>query len=135
MTFHMESGQQVPVDFGSVIETLKDEVYERVLRTGHILNTQDEDYTTVSGDFTGRTIIRANKNQDQTITVTKPDDSFIGKTLVIRKTNGNPGTSLNIVGSGCTISPADITPIRRVGLSVSLVYTGEGNWDAYGELP
>ena len=71
-----------------------------------------------------------------TITLTKPGDSFIGKALIVRKTNGNVGTFVTLkAGDGVTISPADSTPLRRVGSSATLVYTGGGNWDVFGELP
>lgn len=103
---------------------------------GYTLKTENNHYTTQAADFNGFTIIRANYNGDQTITLTKPDDSFIGKALIVRKTNGGVGTFVTLkAGAGVTISPADSTPLRRVGSSATLVYTGGGNWDVFGELP
>ena len=67
----------------------------------------------------------------------KPDnESLIGRVVVIRKAAGNLGTLLTVTGSnGVTITPADISPLRRVGSEISLVYVGYGVWAATGELP
>lgn len=117
-------------------EKIIKEIFDKLLKLGYRINTQDDDYTLTHDDFDGRTIIRANKNGNQVITITKPTDEFIGKAIVIRKTNGDIGTFVSLVTSeGVTISPIDSTPIRRIGSAVTLVYIGNGLFDVFGELP
>lgn len=117
-------------------EKIIKEIFDKLLKLGYRINTQDDDYTLTHDDFDGRTIIRANKNGNQAITITKPTDEFIGKAIVIRKTNGDIGTFVSLVTSeGVTISPIDSTPIRRIGSAVTLVYIGNGLFDVFGELP
>ena len=104
------------------------------------INTVDEDYTTLPADFDGATVIRANKNGDQSITITKPpaelEESFRGCCLIIRKSNGDAGTFTNLLaGEGVVFSPDDITPLRRIGNYAGLMYIGNGLYDAGGELP
>lgn len=116
--------------------------------TTYRLNNQLGDYTTTSDDYDGRTIIRCLKedttNADsgtveggsQTITITKPDDEFIGHTLVIRKAkhSTNGGTTTIVGGAGVTFSPADTTTITRTGASLVLLYVGNGEFDVFGEI-
>ena len=102
--------------------------------------TVDTDYTTQPADFDGATVIRANKNGNQSITITKPpaelEESFIGCCLIIRKSNGDAGTFTNLLaGEGIVFSPDDITPLRRIGNYAGLMYIGNGLYDAGGELP
>ena len=104
------------------------------------INTVDTDYTTLPADFDGATVIRANKNGDQSITITKPpaelEESFRGCCLIIRKSNGDAGTFTNLLaGDGVVFSPDDITPLRRIGNYAGLMYIGNGLYDAGGELP
>lgn len=136
LDFTRNDNTQVNVDMTDIINKIIKTVFDMVMRMGYRINTQAEDYTLVDADFDGRTIIRANKNGSQTITLPKPDDSFIGKAVIVRKTAGDVGTFVTLkAGSGVTISPPDATPIRRLGSSVTLVYVGNGLYDAYGELP
>lgn len=136
LDFTRNDGTKVNVDMTAIINELVNTLRTQILGMGYTLKTEDNHYTTQAEDFNGFTIIRANRNGDQTITVTKPDDSFIGKALIVRKTNGDVGTFVTLkAGDGVTISPADSTPLRRVGSSATLVYTGGGNWDVFGELP
>lgn len=136
LDFTRNDDTKVNVDMTAIINELVDTLRTQILGMGYTLKTENNHYTTQAEDFNGFTIIRANRNGDQTITLTKPDDSFIGKALIIRKTNGNVGTFVTLkAGDGVAISPADSTPLRRVGSSATLVYTGEGNWDVFGELP
>ena len=126
---------KVSVDFTDFVNKLTQSITEKLLGIGYIINTQNNHYTLQESDFTGHTLVRGNRDGDQTITITKPSDSFIGKSVVVRKTNGGVGTSLTIkTDTGVTISPADISPLRRIGSTVTLVYIGDGNWDAFGEL-
>ena len=136
LDFTRNDGTKVNVDMTAIINELVNTLRTQILGMGYTLKTEDNHYTTQAEDFNGFTIIRANRNGDQTITVTKPDDSFIGKALIVRKTNGDVGTFVTLkAGADVTISPADSTPLRRVGSSATLVYTGGGNWDVFGELP
>ena len=136
LDFTRNDNTKVNVDMTAIINELVNTLRTQILGMGYTLKTEDNHYTTQAEDFNGFTIIRANRNGDQTITVTKPDDSFIGKALIVRKTNGDVGTFVTLkAGDDVTISPADSTPLRRVGSSATLVYTGEGNWDVFGELP
>lgn len=102
-----------------------------------IVHVADQFYTTKKSDYDGKTILRGEFNGNQTITVSKPDtEEFVGGALTIRKTAGLPPTVLNLVcGAGVEISPVDITPIRRIGNTVTLVYVGDGKFDAFGETP
>ena len=136
LDFTRNDDTKVNVDMTTIINELVNTLRTQILGMGYTLKTEDNHYTTQAEDFNGFTIIRANRNGDQTITVTKPDDSFIGKALIVRKTNGDVGTFVTLkAGDDVTISPADSTPLRRVGSSATLVYTGGGNWDVFGELP
>ena len=136
LDFTRNDNTKVNVDMTAIINELVNTLRTQILGMGYTLKTENNHYTTQAEDFNGFTIIRANHNGDQTITLTKPDDSFIGKALIVRKTNGDVGTFVTLkAGDGVTISPADSTPLRRVGSSATLVYTGGGNWDVFGELP
>lgn len=99
--------------------------------------TQQSNYTITTEDMDTATIIRANAATQQVISVpTPPNEDYIGTSVIIRKTAGAEPDTHTIVGiSGAKVSPADITPLRRIGNTVTLVYTGNGNWDAFGELP
>lgn len=136
LDFTRNDNTEVNVDMTAIINELVNTLRTQILGMGYTLKTENNHYTTQAKDFNGFTIIRANHNGDQTITLTKPDDSFIGKALIVRKTNGGVGTFVTLkAGDDVTISPADSTPLRRVGSSATLVYTGGGNWDVFGELP
>lgn len=136
LDFTRNDNTKINVDMTDIINQLIDTLRTQILGMGYTIKTENTHYTTQAEDFNGFTIIRANRNGDQTVTITKPDDSFIGKALIVRKTNGDVGTFVTLkAGDEVTISPADSTPLRRVGSSATLVYTGEGNWDVFGELP
>ena len=136
LDFTRNDDTKVNVDMTTIINELVNTLRTQILGMGYTLKTENNHYTTQAEDFNGFTIIRANHNGDQTITLTKPDDSFIGKALIVRKINGDAGTFVTLkAGDDVTISPADSTPLRRVGSSATLVYTGGGNWDVFGELP
>lgn len=126
----------VEVDMTDIIQRIADAVYQRVMATGYRINNQADDYTLAGDDFDGRTIVRMTKNADTTLTLPKPPDTFVGKAVIVRKINGDPGTFLNLVSSDPTVvlNPPDATPLRRQGASATLVYTGD-SWDIYGELP
>ena len=136
LDFTRNDDTKVNVDMTTIINELVNTLRTQILGMGYTLKTENNHYTTQAEDFNGFTIIRANRNGDQTITITKPDDSFIGKALIVRKISGDVGTFVTLkAGDDVIISPADSTPLRRVGSSATLVYTGEGNWDVFGELP
>lgn len=113
--------------------------------TGYVVDkfrlvTVDVDYTTQAADFDGATVIRANKNGNQVITITKPpaniEEQFIGCCIFVRKTNGEPGTFTNLnAGPGVTFSPDDVNPLRRIGNYAGFMYIGNGLYDTGGELP
>lgn len=130
----LSDGSSVQVSLTDLLTTATNNGVNIIENRGYTLKTENNHYTTQSSDFNCRTIIRANRNGDQTITVTKPDESYIGKSLIIRKTSTTGTTSIR-GASGVTISPADISPLRRTGNTVTLVYVGNGEWDAFGELP
>ena len=121
----------------TVIENATNQVINNFLKLGYRINTQDSNYTLVQGDFDGRTIVRMNSASNQTLTVIKPDsEEKVGTVVMVRRSNGNAGTLLTLVaGEGVTLSPVDISPLRRIGSSVSLIYIGKGHWDVFGELP
>lgn len=121
----------------TVIENATNQVINNFLKLGYRINTQDSNYTLVQDDFDGRTIVRMNSASNQTLTVIKPDsEEKIGTVVMVRRSNGNTGTLLTLVaGEGVTLSPVDISPLRRIGSSVSLIYIGNGHWDVFGELP
>ena len=121
----------------TVIENATNQVINNFLKLGYRINTQDSNYTLVQDDFDGRTIVRMNSASNQTLTVIKPDsEEKVGTVVMVRRSNGNAGTLLTLVaGEGVTLSPVDISPLRRIGSSVSLIYIGNGHWDVFGELP
>ena len=137
LDFTRNDGTHVNVDMTDIINKIIQTVFEMVMRIGYRINTQAEDYTLVGDDFNGRTIVRADKAGDQTITIPKPtSEDFVGKAIIVRKTNGTAGTFVNLVsGSAVSLLPKDATPVRRVGSSVTLVYVGNGVYDVFGELP
>lgn len=120
-----------------VINDATQYVINNILNLGYRINTQNEDYTLTSDDFDGRTLVRMNKNGNQVLTVPKPEsEDFIGRAVLIRKTAGAAGSLLTFqAGEGVTINPVDISPLRRIGSSATLVYVGNGIWDSFGELP
>ena len=121
----------------TVIENATNQVINNFLKLGYRINTRDSNYTLVQDDFDGRTIVRMNSASNQTLTVIKPDsEEKVGTVVMVRRSNGNAGTLLTLVaGQGVTLSPVDISPLRRIGSSVSLIYIGKGHWDVFGELP
>ena len=137
LDFTRNDNTKVNVDMTDIINKIIQTVFDMVMRMGYRINTQADNYTLTGDDFNGRTIVRANKAGDQTITIPKPSsEDFVGKAIIIRKTNGDVGTFVNLVaGSGVSLLPEDATPVRRVGSSVTLVYVGNGVYDVFGELP
>lgn len=137
LDFTRNDGTHVNVDMSDIIKQLVKTIFDNAMRMGYRINTQAEHYTLTGEDFDGRTIVRADKDGDQNITVSKPpSEDFIGKAIIIRKTKGAAGTFVSLVeGEGVTLSPDDATPIRRVGSAVTLVYIGGGLYDVFGELP
>lgn len=127
----------VAVNMTDFVNGLTTELFNRVMNAGYRINTQESDYTLTGDDFNGRTIVRANKDEDQTITVVKPSsEDFIGKAVIVRKTNGMAGTFVTLVaGEGVSLLPEDATLVRRLGSTVALVYIGNGVYDISGELP
>ena len=103
------------------------------------IHTITEDtYTLEDSDFDGNTLVRCTSdNSAVNITIpSPPSEDFIGSGITIRKSNGNQNTLLNLLPSnGVTITPLDITPLRRIGSTVVLVYVGNGIYEAFGELP
>ena len=103
------------------------------------IHTITEDiYTLEDSDFDGNTLVRCtSENSAVNITIPlPPSENFIGSGITIRKSNGNQNTLLNLLPSdGVTITPLDITPLRRIGSTVVLVYVGNGMYEAFGELP
>ena len=99
------------------------------------INDQAEDYTTTADDFDGATLIRCLKETDQNITITKPNDSFKGNVLTIRKIGWDDTSVVTLLAeNGVTLLPADSTILRRSGSTVSLLYVGDGVFDVFGEL-
>lgn len=137
LDFTRNDGTHVNVDMTDIINKIIQTVFDMVMRMGYRINTQAADYTLTGDDFNGRTIVRADKDGDQTITIPKPtSEDFVGKAIIVRKTNGTAGTFVNLVaGSDVSLLPEDATPVRRVGSSVTLVYVGNGVYDVFGELP
>lgn len=137
LDFTRNDNTKVNVDMTDIINKIIQTVFDMVMRMGYRINTQADDYTLTGDDFNGRTIVRANKAGDQTITIPKPSsEDFVGKAIIIRKTNGIAGTFVTLkAGSDVSLLPEDATPVRRVGSSVTLVYVGNGVYDVFGELP
>lgn len=137
LDFTRNDGTYVNVDMTDIINKIIQTVFDMVMRMGYRINTQAEDYTLTGDDFNGRTIVRAYKDGDQTITIPKPpSEDFVGKAIIVRKTSGAAGTFVTLnKGNGVSIFPEDATPVRRVGSSVTLVYVGNGVYDVFGELP
>lgn len=93
-----------------------------------------QDYTTVADDFTGNRVLRVTVNAPNGVmTLTRPpSEEFKGKSLIVTVDGG----FLSIQNSGnVNISPSDATYLRRPGAAVTLVYKGNGEYLAFGELP
>ena len=137
LDFTRNDDTKVNVDMTDIINKIIQTVFEMVMKVGYRINTQTENYILTGDDFNGRTIVRADKAGDQTITIPKPaSEDFVGKAIIIRKTAGDAGTFVTLAkGTGVSILPEDTTPVRRIGSSVTLVYVGNGVYDVFGELP
>lgn len=127
VTVRQNNGSSFSVDIPHAVVPDFDAAYRLV--------DQAEDYTLLDADFDGRTIIRATKDGDQIIKIPRPPEAFKGKSVIVRKVAGGVDTTLLLQEEGSTLSPPDATMLRRVGSTVTLMYTGDGNWDIYGELP
>lgn len=127
----------VSVDFTNTVGVIEDKIYNRITKTGYRIVTANKDYTLTAADFDGRTVVRGTKVTGQTVTITKPPkEDFVGLTVIIRKVGGNGKNYLTITaGEGVTLTPTDVSPLRRDGSSATLVYIGNGVYDVYGELP
>lgn len=112
-------------------------VINNLLNLKYVINTQAEDYTLTQDDFNGYTIIHAVKDGNQTITIPKPaSEDLIGRAVVIHKGAGAAGTLLYLeTDTGVELVARDVTPLRRVGSSVCLIYLGNGKFLSLGELP
>lgn len=112
-------------------------VINNLLNLKYVINTQAEDYVLTQEDFNGYTIVNAVKDGDQTVTITKPSsEDQIGRAVVIHKGAGAAGTLLYLAtDAGVELVARDVTPLRRVGSSVCLIYLGNGKFLSLGELP
>lgn len=137
LDFTRNDNTKVEVDMTEIMNKIIQTVFDMVMRMGYRINNQADDYTLTGEDYNGRTIVRATKDGDQNITIVKPaNEDFVGKAVIIRKTAGALGTFVNLIaGADVTLVPDDVTPIRRVGSSATLVYVGNGVFDVFGELP
>ena len=100
------------------------------------IKTVSSGYSTVDTDFDGRTLLRVESSNNANITVTKPaSEDFVGLTLTIRKVSGDSSSLTINAGTNVTITPSDLTTLRRIGSTVTLLYIGNGVYDAFGELP
>lgn len=120
-----------------VPEAVTQYVINNLLNLKYIINTQAADYTLTQDDFNGYTIVNAVGPGDQTITITKPaSEDQIGRAVVIHKGAGAAGTFLHLAtAAGVELTARDITPLRRIGNAVSLIYAGAGKFITLGELP
>lgn len=135
--FTRSDNTQVNVDMTQIISKIIQTTFGLVMNAGYRINTQEDDYALTGDDFDGHTIVRANKDDNQNITIVKPaTEDFVGKAIIVRKSNGSDGTFTTLVaGDGVTLLPPDSTPLRRNGSSATLVYIGNGVYDVFGELP
>lgn len=133
LTLVVNHGNAVEIDMQPLVDT----IIRQIGNTGYTIKTVDADYTIDQADIDNNTILRANADGDCTISVPVPTGAnAIGKTITIRKTNGAVGTYVTLAGTGgATLSPDDALLLRRVGSVATLVYTGNNNWDIFGELP
>lgn len=122
----------------SMIQTATTQVINNVVHLDYRIVNQANNYTLAAADLDGRTLVRGTSTGNQQITIPKPanERTAIGKAVIIRKAAGTTGSLLTLVpGSGVTLTPSDGAVLRRVGSTVTLVYTGSNNWDIFGELP
>lgn len=122
----------------SMIQNATREVINNVVHLDYRIVNQAGNYTLAAADLDGRTLVRGTATGNQQITIPKPanERTAIGKAVIIRKAAGVAGSLLTLVpSSGVTLTPSDGAVLRRVGSTVTLVYTGSNNWDIFGELP
>lgn len=62
------------------------------------------------------------------------DEVYVGRSWLIRRSNTPKPLVIEGV-NGATINPPDISPLRRNGNAVTLVYAGNNVYEAFGELP
>lgn len=135
-TANNNSGSNQSTNTSIDIDKLTATIVDKVSSLSYNILNKDIDYELTEDNLDGRTIIRCTKEDNQTIVLPKLNDSLIGRAVIVRKVSNVKDTFLYLkAGKNATIQPEDSTPLRRIGSSVTLVYTGAGNWDIYGELP
>lgn len=137
MEFIAEHYNELVAMYKDILERIRD-LNIRFSDKFNIHTITEDIYTLEDSDFDGNTLVRCtSENSAVNITIPlPPSENFIGSGVTIRKSNGNQNTLLNLLPSdGVTITPLDITPLRRVGSTVVLVYVGNGMYEAFGELP
>lgn len=94
----------------------------------------NEGYSTVEADFNGNTVLLVNvTSASGNITLTKPADSFVGKSITIMLKTAK---ILNIQPSGdVSILPTASATLKKEGASTTFVYKGNGVFLGFGELP
>lgn len=110
---------------------LIEDLVQRVLTEGRTVKDVPAGYALSEEDFNGRTVLRLTSlTGGQSIQVTKPLESFVGKTVVIRKVFDtiNPDS---LVADGVNISPTGVNSLGTSGEFLTLMYAGSGNWDVY----
>lgn len=96
--------------------------------------TVGNDYELTSDDCNGNTIIRVNSTADTNlyIPINIADDTHIGVSLTIYNTQD---FIVDIVPkSEVTLIANDSSLLRRSGSAITLIYSGNNNWDMYGEI-
>lgn len=122
----------------TIINQAAERVINEVMKSGYRIVESTDTYTLSDTDLDGRTWIRFTGSGNQTLIIHKPSsEDFIGKTVLVKRGNGVAGSLLTISGSDESIkfTPEDISPVRRKGNLIGLVYLGKGLWDISGELP
>ena len=137
MEFIAEHYDELVAMYKDILERARD-LNIRLSDKFNIHTITEDTYTLEDSDFDGNTLVRCTSNNSAVnITIPlPPSENFIGSGITIRKSNGDQNTLLNLLPSdGVTITPLDITPLRRIGSTVVLVYVGNGVYEAFGELP
>lgn len=143
-----KSGETVGIDLWPVYNGIMGTVYEKLdgLRQQIAAIASDKPYRFITaGDsynlnpshVDSKTIIKLDSDDGTDVVLnTDLEDEHIGRAIIFTKTAGEGvGKESVLHTAGATVIPDDVFPLRRIGSSAVLVYMGNHEWLAYGELP
>lgn len=136
LRFHRNDSTNFDVDITEIASDLRSSIVKELSKIdAYRIVDVVSGYTLTDADFDGRTFIKVSgqAGHGSVLNLTAPsanDADYVGRVITVF--NGGD-SELTLLGG--TISPPDISPLRRSGSTVALLYTGGGAFVAMGELP